>query len=204
MQHSNISEKDRAKDVEQFNDILRTFTNEMNKFESRVGKIRDEEKMIEVKKLMPESLLNYGFRGTTISYGEPIIALENVIVDRVATVPTARSRKRDTSAPMEIGMAAKKKMEKVRAKEEIRKLWTSRCRLSTKEQAKENGDSAKVKIGMRKAAKVERMEERIRGRKASARKEAKGKRKAAKEIPRRVGRAVPQDTLQLCAEKEET
>ena len=76
MQHSNISEKDRAKDVEQFNDILRTFTNEMNKFESRVGKIRDEEKMIEVKKLMPESLLNYGFRGTTISYGELIIALE--------------------------------------------------------------------------------------------------------------------------------
>ena len=27
---SNISEKDRAKDVEQFDDILRTFTNEMN------------------------------------------------------------------------------------------------------------------------------------------------------------------------------
>ena len=32
---SNISEKDRAKDVEQFDDILRTFTNEMNKFENR-------------------------------------------------------------------------------------------------------------------------------------------------------------------------
>ena len=28
----NISEKDRAKDVEQFDDILRTFTKEMNKF----------------------------------------------------------------------------------------------------------------------------------------------------------------------------
>ena len=38
---SNISEKDRAKDVEQFDDILRTFTNEMNKFESRFGKIRE-------------------------------------------------------------------------------------------------------------------------------------------------------------------
>ena len=46
----NISEKDRAKDVEQFDDILRTFTNEMNKFESRFGKIRDKEKMLAVKK----------------------------------------------------------------------------------------------------------------------------------------------------------
>ena len=38
---SNISEKDRAKDVAQFVDILRTFTNAMNKFENRFGKIRD-------------------------------------------------------------------------------------------------------------------------------------------------------------------
>ena len=37
---SNISEKDRAKDVEQFDDILGTFTNEMNKFENRFGKIQ--------------------------------------------------------------------------------------------------------------------------------------------------------------------
>ena len=29
---SNISEKDRAKDVEQFDDVLRTFTNDMNNF----------------------------------------------------------------------------------------------------------------------------------------------------------------------------
>ena len=64
---SNISEKDRAKDVEQFDDILRTFTNEMNKLESRFGKIRDEEKMLAVKKLIPESVLNYRFRGTTMS-----------------------------------------------------------------------------------------------------------------------------------------
>ena len=39
----------------------------------------------------------------------------------------------------------------------------------------ENGDSAKIKIGMRKAAKVARMEERLRGRKAAARKEEKDK-----------------------------
>ena len=103
----NICESDRAKDVEQFDDILRTFTNEMNKFENRFGKIRDEEKMLAVKKLMPESLLNYRFRGTTMSYSEFIVALENIIVDKVATVPTARSRKHDTSAPMEFGMATK-------------------------------------------------------------------------------------------------
>ena len=54
---SNITEKDRAKDVEQFDGILRTFTNEMNKFECRFGKISDEEKMFTVKKLMPESSL---------------------------------------------------------------------------------------------------------------------------------------------------
>ena len=84
-----------------------TFTNEINKFENRFGKIRDEEKMLAVKKLMPESLLNYRFRGTTMSYNELIIALENIIVDKVATVPTVRNKKHDTSAPMEIGMAAK-------------------------------------------------------------------------------------------------
>ena len=53
---SNISERDRAKDVEQFDDILRTFTNEMTKVENRFGKIMDEEKVLAVKKLMPESL----------------------------------------------------------------------------------------------------------------------------------------------------
>ena len=93
--------------MEQFDDILGTFTSEMNKFESRFGKIRDEEKMFAVNKLMPESLLNYRFRGRTMSYSELIIALENNIVAQVATVPTARSRKHDSSAPMEIGMAAK-------------------------------------------------------------------------------------------------
>ena len=33
---SNITERDRAKDVEQFDDILRTFTNEMTKFENQI------------------------------------------------------------------------------------------------------------------------------------------------------------------------
>ena len=50
----------------QFDDKLKTFINEMNKFKSTFGEIRDEEKMLVVKKLMPESLLNYKFRGTTM------------------------------------------------------------------------------------------------------------------------------------------
>ena len=104
---SNITERDRAKDVEQLDDILRTFTNEKTKFENRFGKIRDEEKVLAVKKLMPESLLNYRFRGTAMPYGDLVIALENIIIDKVSTVATARSRKHDTSAPMEIGMATK-------------------------------------------------------------------------------------------------
>ena len=41
-----------------------------------------------------------------MSYDELIIALENIIIDKVPTV-TTRSRKHDTSAPMVIGMAAR-------------------------------------------------------------------------------------------------
>ena len=39
----------RAKDVEQFDDILRTFINDTNKFENRLGAIRDEEMKLTVK-----------------------------------------------------------------------------------------------------------------------------------------------------------
>ena len=63
--------------------------------------------MLAVKNLMPESLLNYRFRGTAMPYDELIIAQENIIIDKVSTVPTARNRKHDTSASMEIGMATK-------------------------------------------------------------------------------------------------
>ena len=67
--------------------------------------------MFAVKKLMPESLLNYRFRGTTMSYSELFVALENIIVDKVATVRAVRVKKNDTSAPMEIGMAAREDSE---------------------------------------------------------------------------------------------
>ena len=81
--------------MEQFDDILKNFINETNKYEGRFGKIRDEEKTLAVKKLMPESLLNYRFRGTTLP------ALENIIIDKVTTHLAPK-----VSAPMEIGMAA--------------------------------------------------------------------------------------------------
>ena len=103
---SKVSEEDRAKDVEQFDDMLRTFINDTNKFENGFGTIRDKSKMLAVKKLMLESLLNYKFRGTTMSYSELLVALENIIINTIATIPTVKSRKADTSAPMEIGMAA--------------------------------------------------------------------------------------------------
>ena len=73
---SNISERDRAKDVEQFDDILRTFITETNKFENRFGIIRDEEKMLAVRKLMLLTVSNFRFCGTTMSYDELLIAFE--------------------------------------------------------------------------------------------------------------------------------
>ena len=51
---SNISESDRAKDLEQFDDILRNFINKTNKYEGRFGKSRDEEKILSVKNMMHE------------------------------------------------------------------------------------------------------------------------------------------------------
>ena len=62
---SNISERDRAKDVEQLDDILRTFINVTNKFDTRFGTIRDEVKMLAFETLMFESLLIFRFFGTT-------------------------------------------------------------------------------------------------------------------------------------------
>ena len=45
---SNITERDRFKDVEQFDDILRPFINDTNTFENRCGKIRYDARSREV------------------------------------------------------------------------------------------------------------------------------------------------------------
>ena len=58
---SNISERARAKDVEQSDDILRTFINETNTFESTFGTITDEEKMFVVRKMVPDLLCCFRF-----------------------------------------------------------------------------------------------------------------------------------------------
>ena len=80
---------------------------ETNKSEKRFGKIRDEENMLAVKKLMLESLSNFRFRGTALNYEEFTIALENIIIDKVSTAPTSRQKNINTTAPMEVGIAAK-------------------------------------------------------------------------------------------------
>ena len=50
-----------------------------------------------------------------MSYSDLLVALENIIIDKVATVPTARIRKIDTRGPMEMGTATKDDDESVRA-----------------------------------------------------------------------------------------
>ena len=61
----------------------------------------------QVKRLMPETLLNHRFRGTTLPYEELLIELDNIVIDEVATHSVSKVKKIDTSAPMEIGMAEK-------------------------------------------------------------------------------------------------
>ena len=63
-------------------------------------------KMLALKKLMPESLLNYRLRVTTLPHEESLIPLVNVIIDKVTTHSASKVKKFDTSARMEIGMTA--------------------------------------------------------------------------------------------------
>ena len=197
---SNINEKDRAKDVEQFDDVLRTFKNEMTKFENRFGKIRDEEKVLAVKKLMPEILLNYRFRGTTMSYDELIIALENIIIDKVSTVSTARSRKYDTSAPMEIGMASKEVGETT-SQEGHQRIIDLALQAVYKGSGKGKWGLGKGQSWNEKGNKGGKGGESAIGRKEVERKEAKVKKKVEKEKRELAGRVARQDTLQLGAGK---
>ena len=108
-----------------------------------------------------------------MSYSEIIIAFENIIVDQVSKFPSSKSRRNDTSAPMEIWDGSKEDGESVSQEGAQRIMDLALQAVNKKEQAKENGDSAKVKMGMREAVKVERMEGRTRGRRAAARKRAR-------------------------------
>ena len=52
----------------QFDDVLTMIINSAKKFEHRFGTRIGEEKTLAVKMLIPESHLNYRFRGTTVMY----------------------------------------------------------------------------------------------------------------------------------------
>ena len=108
--------------MEQFDEILRSFINETLKVENRFGKITDEEKMLAIKKLMLESLLNLRFLGTTLNYEELVVALENITIDRLSTASATRQNKIDTSGHMEIGMTAKDDSESSREEADQRIL----------------------------------------------------------------------------------
>ena len=142
--------------MEQFDDILRTSVNERNKFQHR-----------------------FGIRGTTLLYRELLVALENIITDRVATVPTARNRKIDASAPTDIGMAATHDGECLTEEGDQRSVDLALQAVYTGT-GKEKWSFGTGRNWNEKYAEVAKMEERTHGRNAVARKEAKGKRKNGK------------------------
>ena len=76
--------------------------------------------MLAVKKLMLESLLSYRFGGTTMSYSELLIALENIVI-KVSTVPTAETG-RLTQVPRWKSEWRQQMMAKVRVEREIKGL----------------------------------------------------------------------------------
>ena len=138
-----------------------------------------------------------------MSYSELIVALENIIVDKVAMVPTARGRKHDTSAPMEIAMVAKEDGENA-SQEGDQRIMNLALQALYERTGKGKWGFSKGQNWNEKGGKGGRDGGKIPGRKAAVRKDAKGKRKAAREKPERVGRAERQDTSQPGAGKEET
>ena len=152
---SNISFRDRTKEMVQFDDIWRTFINETNKFENRFGIIRDEEKMLEVAKLMFEACYNSDSEERRCRTAN--LSFENVIFEKVTTVPTARNMKIDTSTPNEIGMAAKDDGEHVRRRRAtncglciagcVRRNWQRKM-----------GFLQRVRVGTEKCTKVAKMQ----------------------------------------------
>ena len=99
-----------------------------------------------------------------------------ITIDKVATAPTARNMKIDTSAPMEIGMAAKDDGERLR-EEGDQRIVDFALQAVYKET-----DKGKCSVGERKRVpRWQRWWEITSGRRAAARKEAKGKRKVARD-----------------------
>ena len=80
--------------------------NETNQFDNRFCEIRDEEQMLAVKKSVLESLLNFRFRGTTLKYKEILIALENIIIDKVSTKDDSERSKEGDQRIMDVALQA--------------------------------------------------------------------------------------------------
>ena len=137
-----------------------------------------------------------------MSYSEIIIALENIIVDKVSTVQSNKSRRNDTSAPMQIGMAAKEDGESA-SQEGDQRLVDLALQAVWKGTDKGKWGFGKGQNWNEKGGEGGKDGGKKSWQKAAARKEEKGKKRVAKEIPEYVGRAVREDTLLLGAEKGE-
>ena len=122
----------------------------------------------------------------------------NIIVDKVPSVPTARSRKHDTSAPMEIGMAAKEDGENA-SQEGDQRIIHLALQAVYKGQAKESGALARVRKWNEKGGKGGKDGGRNSWQKGSGKKG--GKRKVAREKPERVGRAQDRTHCSLVQER---
>ena len=141
-----------------------------------------------------------------MSYSELLVALENIIIEKVATVPTARNKKIDASAPMEIGMAAKDDGESARDEgyQRIVDFALQAVYRGTGKGTWRFGKGQSWNDKGTKVAKVATMGGRAHDRRVAARKGAKGKRKVAREKLEHVGRVARQDTLQRGVIKKAT
>ena len=109
---SSISECDRAKYV---SNSMTSSRNSHHRDEEVRRKVWENSRRREdhcSEKLMPESLLNYRLRGTTLPYEELLIALENITIDKVTRHSVSKVRKMDTSAPLEIGGSVRRRVRK--------------------------------------------------------------------------------------------
>ena len=107
-----------------------------------------------------------------MSKSELLVALEDIIIDKVATAPTARHRKIDTSAPMEVAMAAQGDGESARERRISKNFRPCIAGLSTEEQAKERRVLERVRVRTKKGTKVAKM-----GGKNPCQKESSGKKR---------------------------
>ena len=70
-------------------------------YESRFGKISDEEETLKVKNLMPGERTD-----APATHDALIIALENIVLDTATPTPCSTPKNSDTRRPLDIGMAA--------------------------------------------------------------------------------------------------